>query len=681
MAQMDTGIGGLPAGAMDNEDAFAGGGIVAFAEAGAVEGKKETQKDKFIREMTPAATLAAKELETTPQAVLSMWALETGWGNPKAVQGENNYGNIQYQTGPNPERGILGSRSGTDAGNKRSFVDYDSPESFARDFVRNIKNPTLYPGLKSGPKTAEEFLSQIPQYAEDKNYQAKVMGLHNTSFGGNSGAAGGEAAPTKTGIASTAPDTDQQVNPYAVAGVAAGAGAAALPPVKTGIASGPNVPAVFRSNRVPPAGVPPAGAPPAGVPPAGVPPAGKPSLFSRGLGALGRFVVSPYTTGAGLAFHSSEAGAGSDIVPGKPAGRPPTPQEVDALLREGKISDSEAREILRRLPVAPDAKKPPADDVSRANRDKFSYDRELDGTKLDSRNVAPKESAPKPDSFSFDKFLTDEIKSIIDARKKQVPVTREDRLKQFKADQEAFGLKDDVGKEQVDRLAALAGQAKQDRDVGLWLSAATGFFAMGAGKSQYALQNFAAGAGIGIEQANSALGAYSKRQNELNQAQFEVEKARRAEKRGDLESYRTFTQRAEEKEQAADDRYSNRMIKLFEIKQRGQALKLRVQELKQNTADNLELKTQRLRLDAERAFNDAWEKHKKSTKGLLDQGNASGTGPEAVAAQASLDAEEKKLRDNIFGSTFAAAGVPNPYASGGGQSNLDRDAERIMAGG
>jgi hypothetical protein len=86
-------------------------------------------------------------------------------------------------------------------------------------------------------------------------------------------------------------------------------------------------------------------------------------------------------------------------------------------------------------------------------------------------------------------------------------------------------------------------------------------------------------------------------------------------------------------------------------------------------------------LDAERAFNDAWEKHKKSTKGLLDQGNAAGKGPEAVAAQASLDAEEKKLRDNIFGSTFAAAGVPNPYASGGGQSKLDRDAERIMAGG
>jgi hypothetical protein len=184
---------------------------------------------------------------------------------------------------------------------------------------------------------------------------------------------------------------------------------------------------------------------------------------------------------------------------------------------------------------------------------------------------AKTENAPKPKSFSDENFLTDEIKSIIDARKKQVPVTREDRLKQFKADQEAFGLKDDVGKEQVDRLAALAGQAKQDRDVGLWLSAATGFFAMGAGKSQYALQNFAAGAGIGIEQARSALNAYSKRQNELNQAQFEVEKARRAEKRGDLESYRTFTQRAEEKEQAADDRYSNRMIKLFEIKLRGQS--------------------------------------------------------------------------------------------------------------
>jgi soluble lytic murein transglycosylase-like protein len=42
MAQMDSGIGGLPAGAIDNEGAFAGGGIVAFAAGDPVESKPPT---------------------------------------------------------------------------------------------------------------------------------------------------------------------------------------------------------------------------------------------------------------------------------------------------------------------------------------------------------------------------------------------------------------------------------------------------------------------------------------------------------------------------------------------------------------------------------------------------------------------------------------------------------------
>jgi hypothetical protein len=344
--------------------------------------------------------------------------------------------------------------------------------------------------------------------------------------------------------------------------------------------------------------------------------------------------VSPYTTGASLAFHSSEAGAGSDIVSGKPARRPPTPQEVDALLREGKISDSQAREMLRRLPVAPAT---PSKGAINAGG--------LDGEMADSTGAynasmdAKTENASKPKSFSDENFLTNEIKLIIDARKKQVPVTREDRLKQFKADQEAFGLKDDVGKEQVDRLAALAGQAKQDRDVGLWLSAATGFFAMGAGKSQYALQNFAAGAGIGIEQARSALSAYSKRQTELNTSQFEIEKARRAEKRGDLESYRTFTRRAEEKEQAADDRYSDRMIKLFEIKLRGTVIQQNQQLLaiQRDTAEREKhsYRQSQLRVAVEKAM----------VKWRAENYLLSMNDPKAYAAAES--AREKKLKSEF----------------------------------
>jgi hypothetical protein len=73
-----------------------------------------------------------------------------------------------------------------------------------------------------------------------------------------------------------------------------------------------------------------------------------PSLLSRGLGAIGRVASSPFTAVAGLMSYSPEAGAGSDVVSGKPAGRPPTQQEVDALLKSGTISDTEARELLKR---------------------------------------------------------------------------------------------------------------------------------------------------------------------------------------------------------------------------------------------------------------------------------------------------------------------------------------------
>jgi hypothetical protein len=296
-------------------------------------------------------------------------------------------------------------------------------------------------------------------------------------------------------------------------------------------------------------------------------------------------------------------------------------------------------------------------------------------------DVAKPEVASKPKSFSDDNFLTDEIKSIVDAHKNRVPVTREDRLKQFKADRDEFGLKDEFGKEQVDRLASLAQQAKQDRNVGLWMSAATGFFAMGAGKSQYALQNFAAGAGLGVEQANSALNAYSKRQTELNQSQLEIEKARRAEKRGDLESYRAFTQRAEEKEQAADDRYLTRLTSLFGIKQRGQEIKENRLNREESQKQRLDLQRRQLQLAAEKEFRDNMADYAKTSAGILDAMEAKTTGPAAVAAQARIAAKEKELKEGAYASTYSAAGLSNPSAGGGRKSKLDIDAERIMAGG
>jgi hypothetical protein len=277
-------------------------------------------------------------------------------------------------------------------------------------------------------------------------------------------------------------------------------------------------------------------------------------------------------------------------------------------------------------------------------------------------------AATQTASSTNDKFIDDEVKRVIEARKAQVPLTREAGMAQWKSERDAFGLKDEFGKEQVDRLAALAKQAKQDRDVGLWMSAATGFFAMGAGKSPYALQNFAAGAGIGAEQATKALGAYSKRQSEMNQAQLDIDKARRAEKRGDFESYQNHMQRAEEKAQKSDDNYFNRMTSLVGISQRGQEIKESRLNRQESQAARLDLQRRELQLKSEREFNDSWKDYL-AGEGAMDVVLSKGTGPKAAEAKANLAAKEKALRKSTY------AMNQNSSSGGGGFNASDIDAE------
>ena len=78
--------------------------------------------------------------------------------------------------------------------------------------------------------------------------------------------------------------------------------------------------------------------------------------------------------------------------------------------------------------------------------------------------------------------------------------------------------------DQAANLTAQVAQAKNDRNVNLWMSAAQGFFAMAGGMSPYAMKNFADGAGIGTKQATAAFQEYQKDQSEINKAKRELGK-------------------------------------------------------------------------------------------------------------------------------------------------------------
>ena len=108
------------------------------------------------------------------------------------------------------------------------------------------------------------------------------------------------------------------------------------------------------------------------------------------------------------------------------------------------------------------------------------------------------------------------------------PLSREAYDKQVDAIAKKEGADPASMKEFFDKQSASftnqAVEAKKNRDVDLWMSAAQGFFAMGAGTSPRALQNFAMGAGIGVKQAQSALNEYGKAQKEINAAQRDIAK-------------------------------------------------------------------------------------------------------------------------------------------------------------
>ena len=155
----------------------------------------------------------------------------------------------------------------------------------------------------------------------------------------------------------------------------------------------------------------------------------------------------------------------------------------------------------------------------------------------------------------------------------------------------------------------------------------------------------------------------------MNQAQFDIDKARRAEKRGDFESYQRHIERAEEKGQKADDNYFNRMVSLVGIKQKSQDLGIRRQELKANETARNDLKNRQLQLNAEKEFRDNMEAYGKSSEGILARMDAAGTGPKAAAAKASIAAKEKELREGAY----RAANTPS-------SSSVMSAADRILTG-
>lgn len=138
--------------------------------------------ETFARSLWPAASQAARELGTRPEAVLAVAALETGWGKhlPRRDDGSssNNLFGIKAHgwAGPVTRSPTLEFEGGAFSRKVEPFRAYDSPEAAVADFANFVRsNPRYHKALASGgdPVTFVRALHEAG-YATDPRYGDKL---------------------------------------------------------------------------------------------------------------------------------------------------------------------------------------------------------------------------------------------------------------------------------------------------------------------------------------------------------------------------------------------------------------------------------------------------------------------------------------------------------------------------
>jgi flagellar protein FlgJ len=161
--------------------AGAGAAVPNKAEAGAAGSASPEQQQKFIDDMLPHATAAARELGVDARAIVAQAALETGWGSSRPADAG---GNSQNFFGIKAGAGWRGPSVAADtteyvagrAGTERArFRAYDSVAQNVEDYVRVLREPRYAAALGTG-SDVRAFANALQRggYATDPQYADKL---------------------------------------------------------------------------------------------------------------------------------------------------------------------------------------------------------------------------------------------------------------------------------------------------------------------------------------------------------------------------------------------------------------------------------------------------------------------------------------------------------------------------
>lgn len=148
---------------------------------------RRSLQQRFTEPLEAYARRSAEKLGTTPNAILAIAALETGWGNHvlKNEKGEstNNYFGIKA-VGNNEEYSENLTREFLDGDwqkVKARFRTYDSAEDSINGFTSFILNNPRYAKAVEHAEDPERFLKEIHKagYATDPQYAEKAISILN----------------------------------------------------------------------------------------------------------------------------------------------------------------------------------------------------------------------------------------------------------------------------------------------------------------------------------------------------------------------------------------------------------------------------------------------------------------------------------------------------------------------
>ena len=154
-------------------------------DAGASGSATPEQKQKFIDEMLPHATAAARALGVDARAIVAQAALETGWGTSQpADAGGQSHNYFGIKAGASWRGASVGAdttefSAGVAGTEQARFRAYGSLAENVADYVRVLREPRYAAALGTG-SDVHAFATALQRggYATDPGYADKLMSVY-----------------------------------------------------------------------------------------------------------------------------------------------------------------------------------------------------------------------------------------------------------------------------------------------------------------------------------------------------------------------------------------------------------------------------------------------------------------------------------------------------------------------